>query len=103
MDDEEIPIALYALAAFNLADVVLTLIMLDMGGYEANPLMRAAYNRGGPVGFVVVKLGLAGAGIAILRALWKRDHIRLATFGLALIYAGVIVIHISTLAALARS
>lgn len=102
MGDDELPIALYVLAALNVADVVLTLIMLEAGGIEANPVMAAVLERGGPAGFVVVKLGLAGGGIAILHRLWSREHIRLAAFGLALIYAGVIVIHVSVLAELAR-
>lgn len=103
MREDEPPTALYALGAFNVADVLLTIIMLRMGGVESNPLMALAYNHGGAAGFALIKLSMAGLGIAILHRLWSRDHIRLATFGLALVYAGVIVIHVQTLAALARS
>ena len=101
MGDDELPTALYVLAVLNVADVVLTLIMLEAGGMEANPVMAAVLRRGGPPAFVVAKLGLAGAGLAILHRLWRLEAARLVAFGLALIYAGVVLVHVSTLAALA--
>jgi len=54
-----------ALIILSAADLVLTLLYLERGGEEANPLMRWAIEAGLPV-FIGLKLGLTALGTAFL-------------------------------------
>ena len=72
--------ALILLTALNVADLVLTLILLDLGGVEGNPILAAAYERSA-AHFVAVKVGLAGFGIGVLWRIKKGDAVRVALLG----------------------
>jgi hypothetical protein len=81
--------AVAALLLLCLADLVLTLDVLDRGGEEVNPVMRWALERG--VGtFAVLKLGLTLLGALVLllrvRFRWMRQAL------LALVAAYVVLI-----------
>ena len=49
----------------SVADALLTLLLLNHGAFEENPLM-ALFVRGGPHGFVAVKLALTAGGVVLL-------------------------------------
>ena len=78
------------LLAFSIADMILTLIYIEQGGEEANPIMAAALAMGTPV-FVVAKVGLTALGSLFLlthirfvwvrRALWMLLGLYLALLG----------------------
>jgi len=53
-----------------LADLVLTIVYLERGGEEANPVMQVALE-GGYLWFAVVKMGVTAAGVLFVLA-----HIR---------------------------
>jgi len=77
-----------------LADLGLTLLHLAAGGEEANPVMAWFLETGGALGFASAKL-LMTAGAALF-LLW---HVRfrgtqVALWGLAALYAGVMVYHL---------
>lgn len=50
------------------ADALLTLELLHLGAYEANPLMRP-FTSGEGLGFAAVKIGLTGGGVILLTLL----------------------------------
>ena len=62
-----------AFMAFNILDLLLTLVILELGGDEKNPIMRLAFEQPLPVA-ISLKIGL-GAGAAVL-LVWmaKRGH-----------------------------
>jgi hypothetical protein len=77
----------------SVLDAVLTLLHLEAGGSEANPLMHLALAHG-PTTFVACKLSLTGGAVWWLAA---HQHFPLATRGLhgfAMGYGAVLVYHL---------
>jgi hypothetical protein len=77
----------------SVLDAILTLLHLQDGGSEANPLMSLALVHG-PTAFVAYKLSLTGVAVWWLAA---HQHFPLATRGLhvfALGYGAVLVYHL---------
>ena len=73
-------------------DALFTLIHLQYGGTEANPIMAMALDFG-PASFVRAKMGLTGLG-AILLASYEHLRLGLACLYLiAAVYAGLLLYH----------
>jgi Domain of unknown function (DUF5658) len=73
------------------ADALLTLMLVQRGAYEANPLMRPLVH-GSALPFVVIKFGLTAGGITVLillaRArLFRNVPVSLILYGVLLLYA----------------
>jgi hypothetical protein len=101
-----VPISLVAAAVLvlNLADALFTLVYTRLGvAHESNPLMDRALGHG-PVGFMIVKLGLVSLGVVLLVRLHeRRSAIRateLALAGSALAYATLLVYHLAAVPSL---
>ncbi|HKZ72644.1 MAG TPA: DUF5658 family protein [Steroidobacteraceae bacterium] len=76
------------------ADAMLTLMLLQWGAYEANPVM-APLVHGSGVAFAVVKLGLTGTGVVVLTALARmrafgRLPIGIVLYGVLIAYGALI-------------
>jgi hypothetical protein len=56
------------IVALCAADAILTLVLIGRGAYEVNPLLAALIG-GSAIAFVVVKIGLTGAGVILLTLL----------------------------------
>lgn len=86
------------LLLLNLADGLFTLTYLQLGvAYEANPIMRAAYEFS-PLGFMAMKLLVVNLGVAVL--CWFRTS-RFAQWALkasVFVYAVILVWHLAFLA-----
>jgi len=63
------------IVVFSCSDALLTLMLLDDGAYEANPMM-APLVAGSAAAFAVVKMGLTAGGVVLLTQL-----ARLRAFG----------------------
>ena len=87
------------LATLNALDLVLTLIGLELGAREANPLLAAAWRRG-VVPFVVVKVALASVALAIFWRWRSRERMRLLMLAAVFLYSGVMLVHLRVLCAL---
>ena len=73
-------------------DALFTLIHIQYGGTEANPIMAMALDFG-PASFVRAKMGLTGLG-AILLASYEHLRLGLACLYLiAIVYAGLLLYH----------
>ncbi len=73
-------------------DALFTLLHIEQGGSEANPIMAMAIDFG-PSHFVRAKMGLTGLG-AILLASYERLWFGLTCLYLtAMLYAGILVYH----------
>lgn len=96
------PSALRATVIFNLIDGVLTLLVVGLGlAVERNPLMRATLSEG-PLLFVVAKVGMVAAGVAVL---WRYRQRPLAAVGSIVVcaaYSALMLYHLASLVALAH-
>jgi len=63
------------IVTFSCSDAFLTLMLLEQGAYEVNPLMVPLL-RGSGVAFVLVKIGLTATGVVLLTQL-----VRIRAFG----------------------
>lgn len=63
------------IVTFSCSDGFLTLMLLEQGAYEVNPLM-APLLRGSAVAFALVKIGLTASGVVLLTQL-----VRVRAFG----------------------
>jgi hypothetical protein len=82
-----------ALVLFSIFDAHFTLICIQRGGEELNPLMRLALNQG-PGTFIFIKMLLTILPAIVLAFL---SRVRLAAYGLYLvnvIYLGIIYFHL---------
>jgi hypothetical protein len=87
---------LLALMALALVDWAWTLVHLQRGVAEANPLLAHVLEHGGPVAFSVAKLGVtAAAAFVLLVHARHRLAQRLLPLAVAL-YALVMVVHLAT-------
>ena len=74
-------------------DALLTLMHIQQGGHEANPIMAMAMNQG-TTSFVTAKMALTSLG-AILLAIHQNFWLGIrGLYSLALIYAGLLVYHL---------
>ena len=74
-------------------DALLTLMHIQQGGHEANPIMKMAMNQG-TTSFVSAKMALTSLG-AILLAIHQNFWLGIrGLYSLALIYAGLLVYHL---------
>jgi hypothetical protein len=74
-------------------DALFTLIHIQQGGFEANPIMAMALNQG-TGSFVGAKMALTGLG-AILLAIHQNFWLGIrGLYALALIYVGLLVYHL---------
>ena len=84
-----------ALLILNLLDAIFTLGYLQLGAAEeANPFMEVLTSNG-PIGFMVVKLGLVSLCVTLL---WRLQHHRAAMTGIFALAGGYTVLvayHIS--------
>jgi len=77
----------------SLLDMVFTLVHLDAGGSEANPIMAWTLAWGGTLGFKLVKVGTTLLGLLVLLIHVRFRRVKnLLTFAF-LVYAGVLVFH----------
>jgi hypothetical protein len=78
----------------SIFDLVFTLVHLDAGGTEANPVMAWVLDQGGHSAFSWAKLitTLMGLGILLVHVRFRRVR-KLLTFAF-LLYAGVFVFHL---------
>ena len=86
--------AVVALIGLCVADLLLTLDVLEKGGSEANPLMLWALEQGVPV-FVGVKLGLTLLGASVLLVRVRFRGIRVALAALLVLYVALIGYHLA--------
>ena len=77
----------------SLLDALLTLLYLEDGGGEANPLMRAALAYG-PTVFVSLKLSITGVAVWLLSAHQQWPLAVRGLYGIALGYGAVLVYHL---------
>jgi hypothetical protein len=78
----------------SVLDVVLTLLHLQDGGSEANPLMHLALAHG-PTAFVACKLSLTGVAVWWLAAHQQFPLANRSLHGLTLGYGAVLVSHLT--------
>ena len=57
------------IVTFSCSDAFLTLMLLEQGAYEVNPLMAPLLLQGSGVAFAVVKIGLTASGVVLLTQL----------------------------------
>jgi hypothetical protein len=91
--------AAVALLLLCIADLVMTLDVLQHGGSEANPIMRWALDLGVPV-FVALKLGLTLLGALVLLIRVRFRGMRAALVGLVVLYVALIGYHLALRAGL---
>lgn len=93
-------IELLLVLIFSLIDAVMTLSLLNLGAWEANPMMRSALEVG-PSFFIFSKYFLTAAGFlfllknAKLRIFGNRMTAEELAYGLILLYAGLVLYEIS--------
>jgi hypothetical protein len=80
-----------SIVVLSCVDAFLTLMLIDRGAYEANPLM-APLVAGSPLAFTLVKVGLTGGGVVLLTLLarmkiFRRVPISLLLYALLIGYA----------------
>lgn len=86
-----------ALLIMNLLDGIFTLAAVQAGAAaEANPLMELPLELGS-VWFIAAKTGLVSAGVLMLWRARERLLAHAGLVGLTLVYAGVVVYHVSAL------
>jgi hypothetical protein len=88
------PILFVTLA--SLLDAYCTLVYIQAGGREANPLMTLAL-QGGEGIFIFVKMLLTGYGSYLLARCWYSPLAMKSLYCLSLIYAGLLLVHVSLL------
>jgi uncharacterized protein DUF5658 len=89
---------------FSGADALLTLMLLERGAHEANPVMAPLVSGSG-VGFALVKIGLTAAGVVLLTQLVRvrafgRIPVGLLLYTVLTLYSALIVYEFSLLNAL---
>lgn len=82
------------IVALSCADAALTLLLLNRGAREVNPLLVTLVH-GSAAAFIAVKVGLTGAGIICLTLLSRVRAfgwlpVRLVLYGLLLAYTGLV-------------
>jgi hypothetical protein len=78
----------------SLLDMVFTLVHLDAGGTEANPVMAWALEWGGHGGFKAVKIATTFLGLLVLLVHVRFRRVRALLSVAFVVYAGVFVFHL---------
>ena len=86
------------------ADAFLTLVLIESGAYEANPVMAPLIG-GSALRFAVVKIGLTAAGVVLLTQLARvrafgRIPVGMLLYAVLAIYSGLIIYELKLLNAL---
>jgi hypothetical protein len=93
----EVPWSAALLLLLNLLDGFFTLAFLQLKvAEEANPLMKLAYNHS-PLSFMVLKLAVVHAGVALLWANRQAKVARTAMNAGVFLYAVIVAYHLSFL------
>lgn len=87
------------IVALSGVDALLTLMLMEQGAYEVNPVMRPLV-AGSALVFAVVKVGFTGAGVVFLTLLARtrafgRLPVGLALYGLLVAYCVLILYELS--------
>ena len=101
MRHRRLALALVLLSALNVADLLLTLAVFELGGGEGNPILAAAWERGMP-SFVAAKVALAGFGISMLWACREEEISRIGVTICCAVYLCVIGVHIKVIVELTK-
>jgi hypothetical protein len=83
------------LVGLSCLDMVLTLIYLDQGGEEANPLMAWALEHGEHV-FMTIKIGITVLGALVLLLHVRFRLVRVCLTGIVVAYTGLVLFHLLT-------
>jgi Domain of unknown function (DUF5658) len=78
------------IVVFSCSDALLTLVLIERGAYEVNPLMRPLVG-GSAVAFTLVKIGLTAVGVVLLTQTARmrafgRIPVGLLLYGLLTVY-----------------
>jgi Domain of unknown function (DUF5658) len=84
------------ISGLNVLDSVLTLMLLDLGAVEANPIVGAAIQVFGDH-FWVWKYGIVSASSLILCCCGKRTSVKISLIFIALVYSAVVIYQIALL------
>jgi hypothetical protein len=84
------------IVVFSCSDAFLTLVLIEQGAYEVNPLMRPLVG-GSALAFTLVKIGLTAVGVVLLTQMARmrafgRVPVGLLLYGLLTVY-GVLIIY----------
>ncbi len=82
-----------ALVTLSLTDLILTLVHVNAGGAEANPVMAWFLAQGGAPGFSVAKLILTLGGALVLLVHIRFPGVRRILTGLVGVYLALIIYH----------
>jgi hypothetical protein len=82
------------IVVFSCSDALLTLMLIERGAYEVNPLMRPLVG-GSALAFTLVKIGLTAAGVLLLTQMARmrafgRVPVGLLLYGLLTLYGMLI-------------
>ena len=83
-----------ALVFFCGVDLVLSLVHLDAGGQEANPIMNWVYLSSGYLGFSIVKSASTLLGTLILLVHMRFPYVRSSLVFLVSVYIGIFGYHL---------
>jgi hypothetical protein len=92
--------ALVAIGALCALDAIFTLLYLQRGGSEANPLMDRLIDCG-PFTFVLVKCGITNLGLLVLCLHKNFRHVKSVIAALLVLYAALLLYHLYLAAAVA--
>lgn len=81
--------------ALSLCDLALTLVYLDWGGEEGNPIMAWVLEQGEPA-FVVVKIGVTAFGALVLLMHVNFRLVRVCLSGIVAAYVALVIFHLVT-------
>lgn len=85
-----------SISCLNILDSVLTLMILDLGGVEANPIVNSAIQVFGDH-FWLCKYVIVSLSSAILCYWGKRTSVKISLIFLALVYSAVVIYQINLL------
>jgi len=91
--------ALVAIGALCALDAIFTLLYIQRGGSEANPIMDHVIGWG-PQTFVVVKCGITNIGLFVLCLHKNFRHVKKVVGGLLVLYSALLGYHLWLAAAL---
>ena len=86
--------ALVSIGALCALDAVFTLLYLQKGGTEANPIMEALIDRAGPRAFLVLKCLVTNLGLFVLCLHKNFPLVKQVIVGLVAVYGTLFLYHI---------
>lgn len=90
----EIAVALVAIGLLCALDAVFTLLYVQKGGGEANPIMAVLLDRATPTQFLVLKCLVTNLGLLVLCVHQNFRFVRTVIRSLLFVYAGLFAYHI---------